>query len=112
MENGLPGECEGFVPCYLNRLNRSEGEYLRRNALGRHVEEAVARIANATAWDLPGVRPKFFDPAKDCAELLDSLNPLRAAVATTRAEHVEAALQKFDKLRGTCKVSASRSGSF
>ena len=102
--NGLPGECEGFVPCYLNRMNRLEGEYLRRSALGGHVNEAVARVANASTWDLVGVKPKFFDPSKDCHELLQALEPLRAALITTRAEHLQAALAQLDKLRSTCRA--------
>ena len=103
VENGLPGECEGFVPCYMNRLNRLEGEYLRRSALGGHADEAVARVANASShWPWPPPRPYFFDPAKDCAELVQALEPLRAAVAATRAEGVQTVVGRLDKLRSPC----------
>jgi hypothetical protein len=99
---GLPGECEGFVPCYIRWMNALEGEYLRRSALGRHVDEAVARVANATSWQTPVARPFFFDPAKDCSELVQALEPLRAAVAATRAEGVQSVVGRLDKLRSPC----------
>ena len=103
--NGAPGECEGFMPCHLQRRNLLEGEYLRRSALGRHVEEAVARVAGeASQWPVPLQKPYFFDPAKDCGELVQALDPLRAALSTTRADGLQAVLDKMDKLRRTCPV--------
>ena len=33
--NGYPGECEAYVPCHANILNRLDGEYLRRQPQGR-----------------------------------------------------------------------------
>jgi hypothetical protein len=101
--NGLPGECEGFVPCYVRRLNLLEGEYLRRSLLGQHVGEAVARVAErASGWAGPDLKPYFFNPATDCAELVQSLDPLRAALAATRNEHLPAAQTNLDKLRRAC----------
>src|SRR5688572_25307027 len=41
----IPGECEGYVPCYMSGLNYREGEYLRRERSGRHRGEAMAEIA-------------------------------------------------------------------
>ena len=103
--NGAPGECEGFLPCHLQRRNLLEGEYLRRSALGRHVDEAVARVAGeASHWPVPLPKPYFFDPAKDCGELVEALDPLRAALATTRADGLQGVLDRMDKLRRTCPV--------
>ncbi|HYN08859.1 MAG TPA: SH3 domain-containing protein [Vicinamibacterales bacterium] len=102
--NGSRGECEGFVPCYVRWLDLLEGEYLRRSALGQHVGEAVARVANAaSAWGAPVPGPYFLDPAKDCVELVQSLDPLRAALATTRADGLQSVLANLDKLRSGCK---------
>jgi hypothetical protein len=102
--NGLPGECEGFVPCYVRRLNLLEGEYLRRSALGKYVGDAVAIVANkASAWGGPDLKPYFFNPATDCAELVQSLDPLRAALAATRSEHLQSALTNLDRLRRACR---------
>jgi len=98
--NGLPGECEGFIPCHLSRLNRQEGEYLRRSALGKHVDEAVARVAYVTSWI---AKPGFFNPATDCGELVQSLDPLRAALATTRADGLQSVLGQLDRWRAGCR---------
>ena len=103
VQNGLPGECEGFIPCYLRRLNLLEGEYLRRSAMGKHVDEAVARVADVTSWTTQVGMSGFFDPAKDCGELVQSLDPLRAALATTRADGLQALLSRLDRLRAGCK---------
>jgi hypothetical protein len=102
--NGIPGECEGYLPCHLHRRNQLEGEYLRRSALGAHVGEAVSRIAlEAAAWSVPVTKPYFLDPSKDCVELIAALDPLRAAVASTRAEGVREITQKLEKVRHACR---------
>jgi hypothetical protein len=99
--NGLPGECEGFVPCHVRRMNELDGTYLRLHSAGRHVDEAVGRIADgAVAMSAP---PYFFDPAKDCAELVAAATPLSAAIAATRAEARTRALAGIDRLRALCK---------
>jgi hypothetical protein len=36
-----PGECEGYVPCYLSLMNAGEGRYLERYPNGKHVAEAL-----------------------------------------------------------------------
>ena len=41
--NGLPGECEGYVPCYASILNTLDGEYLR--------QIRAARIARTRSRD-------------------------------------------------------------
>ena len=101
---GLQGECEGFVPCHLRRLNELEATYLKLHPAGRHVNEAVARIADATAqYSQPGARVYHFAPARDCAELVATLEPVRAAVTTTRADRREEALASLDRVRAPCK---------
>jgi SH3 domain-containing protein len=98
--NGMPGECEGFIPCYLRRLNLLEGEYLRRSAMGKHVDEAVARVDYVTSWI---AKPGFFNPATDCGELVQSLDPLRTALATTRADGLQSVLGQLDGWRARCR---------
>lgn len=99
--NGLPGECEGFVPCYLSRMNDLQGMYLRIHSAGRHADEAVGRIAERAAAMTQ--KPYFFDPAKDCAELIAATVPLGSAVAATRADARVQALAALDRLRAPCK---------
>ena len=101
--NGLPGECEAFVPCYVRRANELEGEYLRRHSAGRHAADAVARIAEIAAqWSPRASGPFFYDAARDCAELTAGLGPLRAAVAATRVDRRSAALEALDATAAAC----------
>src|SRR5439155_15591120 len=45
--NGIRGECEGDVPCYVSWKNQLEGDYLRRQPAGRHADEANWGIAES-----------------------------------------------------------------
>jgi SH3 domain-containing protein len=106
--NGLPGECEGFVACYLRRMNELQGTYLRLHSAGRHVDEAVGQIAERAAAMTQ--KPYFFDPARDCAELVAASVPLGSAVAATRADARTQALGALDRLRAPCKEGPASAG--
>lgn len=38
------GECEGFLPCHVSRLNQTFGRYLELYPTGQHVPDALAAI--------------------------------------------------------------------
>lgn len=40
----LPGECEGYIPCYVEATLLSEGRYLELHPRGRHAAELVSGI--------------------------------------------------------------------
>jgi hypothetical protein len=40
-ENGLPGECEGYVPCHFSVMRMTSGEYLLRYPNGKFVKSAL-----------------------------------------------------------------------
>jgi hypothetical protein len=104
--NGLFGECEGDVPCYVSWTNELEGWYLRAHPMGNHADDANAQVAvklNGAMDNLqrfPRVLAEF-DPSTRCGELHASLDPLRAAVsASTSSGRPEAiaAIDRFDLL--------------
>jgi hypothetical protein len=105
VENGLPGECEGYPPCYLSGLNRLEGEYLRRHPAGRHAAEAAERIRESCQQSLELIgtqKPReFFTPATDCQDLRPPADDLRAALATARIDARDA-LGLLARLRAQC----------
>jgi hypothetical protein len=106
---GVAGECEGFAPCYVQRTNTLEGEYLRRHSAGRHADEAVTRIATAAGWWMTRLSsPDSFTPAKDCSALMPSLTPLRAAVASTRTTQREEVLGLLDQTKKACDGKGDR----
>ncbi|HVL66054.1 MAG TPA: hypothetical protein VM364_02200 [Vicinamibacterales bacterium] len=107
VEVGLGGECEGYVPCYAHRLNRVEGEYLRRHPQGRYVAEALQKIDDLLAIIhddlLKGPhRTDFMRVPDDCAELLEAARPLRTAVAGVAHARRAKTLQQVDRLIRVC----------
>ena len=104
---GIPGECEGYIPCYAFGLNYREGEYLRRHPGGRHVGEAleaIAKTVNVSVDDLLSRpdRNDFLKVPDDCADLLASLTPLREAASAVTHPAASPALIAVDRLRAYC----------
>lgn len=105
-ENGLPGECEGYPPCYLSGLNLLHAEYLRRHPRGAHAAEAVEQIRQSNEQSLrlatgPEGR-EFFDPATGCEDLVPAAATVRGALAQAGVD-AKAAIALVDSLRALCK---------
>ena len=105
--NGIPGECEGYVPCYAARVNYLEGEYLRRHRDGRHRAEALAQIEEALKRVLDDLltrpdRAEYLKVPDDCGDLTASLVPLRRAVSTSVDGAAAPALHQIDRLSAFC----------
>lgn len=104
--NGLPGECEGQVTCYLDGQNRLNGEYLRQHPTGRHAADAIAVLRQTTDLMNTPPAPPFtysFDASKECSAFTTTVSSLRLAIATSTAAGRDGALQSIDTLRGRCK---------
>jgi hypothetical protein len=104
--NGLYGECEGDVPCYVRWIHDLDGWYLRSHPNGRHADESNADVAYRLNGAMDNLQrfPRVlaeFDPKTRCSELHKSLDPLAAAVtASTSARKAEAlaAIDRYAKL--------------
>lgn len=105
--NGYPGECEGYVPCHANILNRLDGEYLRRHPQGRHVVEALDRLRSTfeALLKLMGPTPAtdMLNPATDCGDLRSGLEPLRDVLKQSRARDASGVLAPVDRLLAYCR---------
>ena len=104
--NGLPGECEGYVSCYVDVRNRLHGEYLRREPDGRHVSEAVAVVTRTADLLVAPAQPRQawqFDKARDCRELGASVEALIAAVQGTVVTGREAAMASLAAVKAFCQ---------
>jgi len=104
--NGLPGECEGYVPCYASILNTLYGEYLQRYPRGAHRDQALAGINETLLIVVDDLlkrpdRADFLSVPQDCGDLLASLRPLRAAVAGANAAKTET-MGLIDQLVAHC----------
>lgn len=84
--NGLGGECEGHLVCYMERTDKIEGEYLRRQPAGRHVEEAAARVRWVAEdhWTAVGPARYYFDAQRECGALETVIASLESAVRNSR----------------------------
>lgn len=103
--NGLSGECEGHLPCYLAAHNRLHGEYLRRHPFGKHAAEAVGVIkATADLLTKPSISGAAyqFDKKSDCRDVTQATDALTAAVQGTRAEGRDAAIASLATLKKIC----------
>lgn len=105
VENGLPGECEGYPPCYLSGLDLLHAEYLRRHPRGAHAAEAVEQIRQSNEQSVTLTSgPKgheFFDPATGCVDLIPKATTVRAALVQAGVD-AKAAIALLDRLRGLC----------
>jgi hypothetical protein len=103
--NGLPGECEGYPPCYLAGLDRLHAEYLRRHPGGAHAAEAVEQIRQSNEQSVSlatGAKGhEFFNPATDCVDLVPKADAVRASLVQSGAD-ARAAIGLTDKLRALC----------
>jgi hypothetical protein len=104
--NGLGGECEGHLVCYLDRRNRLQGEYLRLHPSGQYVSEAVGVLKDTTDEMAAPAKPQdsfHFDRGSECRSLNAALDALTSAVQGTRAGTRDATLASFAALRRICQ---------
>jgi hypothetical protein len=105
VDNGMPGECEGYPPCELATLDALDGEYLRRLPGGAHVADVLERIGDTCAeierlLSAPNGH-ELFNPVSDCADLTPKAKALDAAMRAARAE-ASGALRPLATLRSRC----------
>lgn len=108
VENGYPGECEGYIPCYANVMNWLDGEYLRRHPRGPHASDAVAQVHSSLEESLKRLSTdpaalRFLDPATDCGDLKSGLAPLRAAVLASNAARRRETVGVIEELLARCR---------
>ena len=107
VENGYPGECEGYIPCYANIMNWLDGEYLRRHPRGRHGSEAVAQVHSSLVEAVKRLSGRFaadyLNPSTDGGDLKAGLEPLRQAILASNADRRSQAVGVIDELLARCR---------
>jgi hypothetical protein len=84
----LPGECEGYLPCYLYLETETNGKYLKLYPRGAHADAALSELAEffgQVSEDLRGGNPVFEVPRADRANFRRSVAALRAQLALVPA---------------------------
>ena len=105
VDNGMPGECEGYPPCELATLDALDGEYLRRHPHGAHAADVVKRIGE-TSTEIERLLSaptgdELFNPVTDCVDLMPKATALEAAMRAAKAETSDA-LSALETLRARC----------
>ncbi|MGD9629694.1 MAG: hypothetical protein AB7V18_10650 [Pyrinomonadaceae bacterium] len=103
-QNPLPGECEGYVNCYVFILTETSGRYLRLYPNGKYSTQAVREIierieplaAEDTQYDLPA-------EISDRSELRKLISELQEDLAVVTHPEKEKALALLKKLAEAIK---------
>ncbi len=97
----LPGECEGYLPCYLYKETITNGRYLKLYPRGAHADAALASISEFfghVTEDARGANPVFEVPREDRAAFRKSVAELRAQLALVPAAKKARLLAQLDRL--------------
>jgi len=94
-----PGECEGWLDCYLPHLNATLGRYLRLYPAGAHTDAALGQVAEylkSLLGDTPDGTPMFsVEVPGDC---LAELQRLRETVSSCQSSAVKEVLKLLDAI--------------
>lgn len=101
-QNPIPGECEGYINCYLYSLRTTEGEYLNFYPNGKHSREALKNLTNFLEPIVADSREKsVYSSASDTsdrAEFNKLLTELRAIVSKTPHAEKSKTLQQIKSI--------------
>src|SRR5205085_10754473 len=96
----LPGECEGYLNCYIFNANETLGDYLRMFPAGKHSKKALSQFVE---WTAPMVaadaKSTYNGPtdASDKAELQKMIAELRATFGKVKGTDKNEPLSLLDK---------------
>jgi len=97
----LPGECEGYLPCYLYLYTITEGRYLKLYPRGAHAVEAVGKIADSLDEIVKRVSSPdspYQVPAADRVEFRRTVALLRSQLSGPTQPKRALALKQLDAL--------------
>jgi hypothetical protein len=84
----VPGECEGYVPCYLYMEMETNGKYLKLYPRGAHADAALEALSEMLGHIVGGMRESsspYEVPRADRANFRRSVAALRAQLALVPA---------------------------
>lgn len=86
-ENSLPGECEGYVNCYIAVIRMTHGEYLKRYPKGAYTKRALQQMIVSLSYiptNTGSSERKNYDGPTDTpdrAELVNTIQELRRIIS-------------------------------
>ncbi len=101
-KNPLPGECEGYVNCYLFYAKQTDGEYLNLYPEGKNGLEALVNITNLLEPIVQDLESKsvYVGPTdvSDRAEFNQTIADLRSIISRLSYTEKEKPLQQLEKI--------------
>ena len=101
-ENQLPGECEGYVPCYLSVVRMTYAEYLTLYPKGKYSRKAIQETVKSLGYmaDDAVSSKKNYDgiEAGDDAEFTKAIKDLRGILSKTRHPETARALSQLKQI--------------
>ena len=97
----MPGECEGYLPCYLYMEIESNGKYLKLYPRGAHADAALAAVSELLGHIVESFQEAnspYEVPRADRANFRRSLAQLRAQLALVPAAKKTRVLGQLDRI--------------
>ncbi|MEW6128187.1 MAG: SH3 domain-containing protein [Acidobacteriota bacterium] len=98
-QNPVGGECEGYVPCHVARINITIGRYLKLYPQGAHAAEALTQISEEAQSLIEYAKDSTEKPtAEERKEAAPEFAALRATLAKVTDAKKAATVQVLTKL--------------
>lgn len=102
-ENPLPGECEGYVNCYLSVIKMTYGKYLTLYPKGSYSKKAVQKTVSFLKYmadDAASSKKNYEGPtdASDRAEFTKMINELRSILSKVKQSETAKALSQLKQI--------------
>lgn len=97
----LPGECEGYLPCYIYKEAETDGRYLKLYPRGAHADAALSKLAESLesiTGSLRGKDSPYEVSRADRPSLRRGLDELRAQLALVPAAKKARVLAQLDEI--------------
>lgn len=97
----LPGECEGYLPCYIYLESETNGRYLKLYPRGAHADAALAALAESLGHIVESFQEAnspYEVPREDRANFRKSVAALRAQLALVPAAKKARVMGQLDAI--------------
>ncbi|MET0648174.1 MAG: SH3 domain-containing protein [Pyrinomonadaceae bacterium] len=93
----LPGECEGYLPCYVYKATETDGRYLKLYPRGAHADAALSNLAESFGHIIENI--SNYEVARaDLPNFRRSVAALRGQLALVPAPRKARVLARLDEI--------------
>ncbi len=99
-KTGIPGECEGYMPCDLQLMLLTDAKYLELYPMGEHAGEALGRIDYVLGEMLKPDTP-YTLPQEDHADFNDKASRILSIIRLSSAPQTAEVISRLERLQQT-----------